>query len=82
MTLPEFSWGPRVLLTLEGLGGGGGGFHRIFVHRVYGNSPMSIPVSLAPFVGQFGARFNLVGPGNVQERQIGNFEKSTYLALK
>ena len=56
-----------------------------FGHRVYVNSPMSIPVSLAPFLGQLGARFNFGGPGNAQDRQIWNFrkfEKLTYLASK
>ena len=50
------------------VGGGKGGFHRTFRniaiaqynafgHRVYVNSPMSIPVSLAPFLGNLGAWF-------------------------
>ena len=31
---------------------------------------MSIPVSLAPFLGQLDAWLNLGGPGNAQDRQI------------
>ena len=60
-------------------------FWRLFGHKVYLNSPMSIPVSLAPFLGQISAWFNFGGPGNAQDRQIWNFrkfEKSTYLASK
>ena len=59
--------------------------HLEFGHRVCVNSPMSIPVSLATFLDQLGARFNFGGPGNAQDRKIWNFrkfKKSTFLALK
>ena len=69
--------------------GVGGGYHRTVKniaiaqynaltidHRVYVNSPMSIPVSLAPFLGQMGARFYLggawepAGPPNLEFPEI------------
>ena len=47
------------------------------------NSPMSIPVSLAQFLGRLDTWLNFGGPGNAQDRQIWisrKFEKSTYLS--
>ena len=50
--------------------------HLEFGHMVSVNSPMSVPVSLAPFLGQLGARFNFggawehAGPPNLEFPEI------------